>query len=389
MCPIGTQNEALLRQAGACRFVWNWALARRKAYYAEHGKGISKGELSKELTALKSKPETAWLKEVDSQAVQQVLADLDRAYTNFFERRARFPRFKSKKKVRPSFRIPQRVKIEAGDVYIPKVGLVKIRPSQDIDGQTKSATFKQDACLNWYVTLVVAFTMHDVPLPMAKPANVVGLDAGLVDQLVLSNGEEPTAAPQFYRKAQKKLRRAQRVLSRRNPGSNRRAKAKNHVARVHQRTANQRQDFLHKKSTDLINRFDAICIEDLCIKGLAKTKLAKSFFDAAHGEFRRQLTYKAVWNRKHCVAVGRFFPSSKRCSACGAINDNLTLANRQWTCPVCGVVHDRDRNAAINIRAEGLRIMAAGYADIQNARGVCVRPGASRATDVEPRIPCL
>jgi len=389
MCPTKAQNEALLRQAGACRFIWNWALARRKAYYAEHGKGISKGELSKELTVLKDQTDTAWLREVDSQAVQQVLADLDRAYTNFFERRARFPRFKSKKRVRPAFRIPQRVTVADGKVYVPKIGLVKIRQSQQIDGQTKSATFKQDACGQWYVTLVVAFTMPDVALPPVNPENVVGMDAGLGDYLVLSNGAKPVAAPQFYRKAQKKLRRAQRVVSRRKPGSNRKATARNRVARVHQRTANQRQDFLHKQSTDLINRFDGICIEDLCIKGLAKTKLAKSFFDAAHGEFRRQLTYKAVWNRKRLIAVGRFYPSTKTCSACGAINDNLTLADRRWTCPVCGVVHDRDLNAAINLKGEGLRLLAVGHTDNPNARGVCVRPGASRATDAEPRIPRL
>src|ERR1019366_2806959 len=202
----------------------------------------------------------------------------------------------------------------------------------EIDGKTKSATFKQDACLNWYVTVVVAFTMPDIPLPKPKIKKTVGLDVGLTNFFVLSNGEK-TAAPKFYRKAQKKLRRAQQIFSRRKQGSNRQAKARNRVARVHQKTANQRKDFLHKKSTDLINRFDAICIEDLCIKGLAKTKLAKSFLDAAHGEFRRQLTYKTLWNRKHLLVVDRFFPSTKMCSDCGEINNNLTLADRWWVCP--------------------------------------------------------
>ena len=368
MRPTREQEEILGRMAGARRWVWNWALARRKAYFAEHGVGIPAAQLSKELTALKDQPETAWLKEVDSQALQQVLRDLDKAFNNFFERRAGFPRFKAKKRCTPSFRIPQRVKVADGKVYVPKVGWVKIRQSQKVEGESKSATFKKDTCGNWYVTLVVAFAMPDVPLPLPRPGLTVGMDAGLKDFLVLSNGERQEA-PKFYRKAQKKLRRAQRTMCRRQKGSNRREKARKRVARVQQKTANQRQDFLHKRSTDLIRRFDCVCIEDLNVKGLARTKLAKSFGDAAHGEFRRQMEYKAIWNRKHIVAVGRFFPSTKTCGGCGAVNDNLTLADRQWTCPACRVVHDRDHNAASNIRTEGLRILSVGHTAESNCSG--------------------
>jgi putative transposase len=388
MWPSRQQEQSLFRQAGACRWVWNWALARRKAYYARHGESISAKQLSAELTALKEQPETAWLKDVDSQALQQVLRDLDRAFRNFFERRAGFPKFKSRKRCRPAFRIPQRVTIMDGKIYVPKIGWVRIRQSQDVDGTTRSATFKQDACGHWYVTLVVNFDLPDVALPAPDPDRVVGLDAGLKDFLVLSSAER-VEAPRFYRKAQKKLRRAQRVFARRQRGSKRRTKARQRIARVQQKTANQTPDFLHKHSTDLTQRFDGVCIEDVSLKGLARTKLAKSFNDAAHGEFRRMLDYKSVWRRKLLIAVGRFYPSSKTCCSCGAIKADLILADRQWTCSVCGIEHDRDLCAATNIRTEGLRLFAVGHTEKENARGVLVRPCASGATDAEPRIPRL
>lgn len=375
----------MFRFAGACRWVWNWALARRKAYYAEHGKTIPAAQLSAELTALKNQPETAWLKEMNAQSLQQVLRDLDRAFCNFFERRAGFPRFKALKRTDPSFRIPQCVKVVDGKVYIPKIGWVRIRQSQAVEGETKSVTFKRDALGHWYVTVVAVFTMPDVALPPPDPEKVVGLDAGLKDFSVLSNGER-VEAPKFYRKAQRKLRRAQRAFCRRQKGSNRRAKARKRVARIHQNTADKRKDFLHKLSSDIVKRFDGVCIEDLNIKGLARTKLAKSFNDAAHAEFRRQLEYKSIWYRKHLVVIGRFFPSTKMCGNCGAINDHLTLADRQWTCPVCVVEHDRDLHSACNIRVEGLGILAVGHTERLNARGVSVRPCEIRAPGDETRI---
>src|SRR6185437_4385988 len=181
MRPNREQEQALFRQTGARRFVWNWALARRKAYYAEHGVSIPAAQLSKELTALKEQPGTVWLKEADSQALQQTLRDLDKAFVAFFEKRARFPRFKSRKRDMPRFRIPQRVKVEDGKVYVPKVGWVRIRQSRPIDGQTKSATFKRDACGHWYVSLTAAFEMPDAPEVPLDRQQVAGIDAGLKD----------------------------------------------------------------------------------------------------------------------------------------------------------------------------------------------------------------
>jgi putative transposase len=351
-----------MRSAGARRFVWNWALRSWKDYHAATGKSIPLKMLSDGLTALKHRADTAWLAEADSQALQQTLKDLAQAYANFFNpnTKAKLPRFKSRKRDRARFRIPQRVKVDGEHVVIPKVGRVRIRKSIDVDLPTKSATFKRDATGRWFVVLTAEFEMPDVALPAPDPIKVVGIDLGLKDFAVLSDGTR-IPAPKFFRKAQRKLRKAQRVLSRRKPGSKRKAKARLAVAKVHQRTNDQRGDFLHKLTTDLVRSHDGLCLEDLSLKGMARTKLAKSVHDASLGEFRRQLTYKAEWNRKHLAVIDRWFPSSKMCRACKAINADLTLSDRRWTC-ACGAIHDRDLNAAWNIKDEGLRLLAAGQA---------------------------
>ena len=366
MRPTKTQEVGLYRMAGARRFVYNWALSRRKGYYAEHGKGISARELSSELTALKSQPETLWLKEADSQMLQQALTDVDRAYDAFFKRRSRFPRLRSKKAGHFTFRIPQRVRVEDGRVYVPKVGWIRIRLSRGVEGTTKSATFKRDACGHWYVALSTEFEIPDVEPP--APVNPVGVDLGLKDLFVLSDGER-VPAPRFARTADRRLGRVQKDLSRKKPGSRRREKAKRCVARVHRKVSNQRSDFLHKLTTDLTRKYDCICVEDLNTRGLAKTKLSRSVLDAAFGEFLRQVEYKATWSFKRSIKVGRFFPSTKLCSGCGALNPNLRLVDRTWLCSSCGTQHDRDLNAARNILAEGMRVLAAGQTESQNARG--------------------
>ena len=291
MEPTGAQREALARMAGARRFVWNGALNERKQCYAATGKGLPGAELSRRLTERKQQPELAWLKEADSQALQQVLADLQRAYVNFFEKRARLPRFKSRKRDRARFRIPQRVAVVNEQVIVPKIGEVRIRQSQPIDGTTKSATFKRDSRYNWDVTPVSEFDMPDAALPPAEPCAVIGVDLGLKDFAVLSDGSR-IAAPRFYRSAQRKLRRAQRAVARRKLRSANWAKAQQRAARVQAKTANQRKDSIHKVTTELVRNYEGVCIEDLSVRGLAKTKLAKSVLDAGLGEFRRQLGYK-------------------------------------------------------------------------------------------------
>jgi putative transposase len=371
--PTADQEQRLRQFAGARRFIWNWALEQRRAYYRQTGKTRPAKELSARLTALKAQPETAWLREMDSQLLQQVLDDLQRAFVNFFERRARDPRFKSRKRDQARFRIPQRVHVVSGRVQVPKVGRVRLRLSRPVEGQTKSATFKQDACGHWHVSLVAETQMPLRLLPLPEAAQSVGLGLGLKDAVVPSAGPR-IPAPRFYRRAERKLRRAQRTLSRRQKGSRNRARARAHLARVHQRVANQRADFTHKLSTTLIKTHQAVCIEDLNVRGLARTKLAKSVADAAMSLVRRQLEYKGRWYGTHVVVIDRFYPSTQLCHVCGYKNEALTLADRTWTCPICGSVHDRDINAALNIRDEGLRLLAVGHTESLNACGGAVRP---------------
>jgi putative transposase len=367
--PNTEQTQKLYQLAGSRRFAYNWALARRNEFYKSEGKTIPAAQLSLELTQLKKKTETAWLKESDSQLLQQALKDVETAFQNFFAGRARFPKFRSRNKGHFAFRIPQRVKIEQSKVYCPKIGWVRMRQSQEIEGETKSATFKRDACGDWFLTLTAEFEMPDMALPEAQ--NPIGIDMGLHDFVVLSNGES-TPAPRIFRKLEKKLGKAQRKLSRAKTGSNRRQDAKLRVAKVHRKIAECRADFVHKVSSDLVKRFDHIGIEDLNVKGMAKTTLAKSVNDAALGELRRQLEYKTLWNRRHLVKVSRWFPSSKMCGSCGALNDALTLSDRVWYCD-CGAHHHRDQNAASNILRESLKI-AVGHTEIKNAHGQNVRP---------------
>ena len=205
MRPTRSQEQSLNRLAGARRWVWNWALARWKGTYAATGKSITLKQLSAELTALKEQPETAWLKEADSQSLQQVLKDLHRAFTNFFEKSDCYPRFKSKKRDPARFRIPQRVKIADGKVYVPKVGQVRIRQSRPVEEKTKSATFRRSADGKWYVTLTVEFDMPDIPLPAPDPAKVVGIDLGLKTFATIT-AREPIPSPQFFRKESRQNR---------------------------------------------------------------------------------------------------------------------------------------------------------------------------------------
>jgi putative transposase len=245
-------------------------------------------------------------------------------------------------------------------VFVPKIGWVRIRQSRDVEEATKGATFRREADGHWYVSLTAEFEMPDIAIPAPDPEKTIGIDLGLIDFVTTSDpAEEPVPAPKFSRKAAAKIRRAQKAVSRRKRGSRRRDKARKRLARAHQKAREQRNDFLHQLSTDLVGRHEAICIEDLNVKGLARTKLAKSFADAAMSEFRRQLEYKCLWDRKTLVVIDRFFPSSKMCNRCGALNDRLSLSDREWDCD-CGAHHRRDFLAACNVRDEGLRLLAVG-----------------------------
>jgi putative transposase len=355
--PTPKQEAALARYAGARRFVFNWALQRRKETYQQTGKSISWSELSGELTGLKNKLGFEWLKEIDAQLLQQAIADCKRAFDNFFQKRAGFPKFKKKRSAHQSFRIPQRVKLEDGRVYVPKIGWVAVRQSQAVDLLLKSATFKREAIGKWHVSLVVESDLPDLPKPPIEPETAIGIDMGF-DRFATDSDGGVTGNPRFFRKAERKIKRASRRLSRRKKGGAR-AKARRALAREYEKIANKRADFAHKFSTSIIKEDSTIACETLNLKGMSKTKLAKSVADAAHRESFRQIEYKARWRNRNFVFIGHWFPSSQLCSDCGYRNQELSLSERFWKCPACGACHDRDHNAAKNIRDEGIRILLA------------------------------
>jgi putative transposase len=385
--PTLEQEAVFLRWAGARRWVYNWALARRQVHYRKMGKSLTAAQLCAELTALKLQPETAWLRDMNAQSLQQAIRDLDKAFGAFFAKRAKLPRFRSKRRDRPTFRLPAEIRIEGNKLYVPKIGLVRLVLHRPVDGVVKSATFTQDATGAWYVSLVIHFELLDVVPPLPKPERTVGVDVGLKDLVVLSNGTY-VPAPKHYRRAERKLVRLQRHLSRCKRGSKGQERARQTAARQHQKITNQRRDFLHRLSAHLVRQFDAIVIEDLAVSGLARTKLSKSVHDAGWGELRFQLTYKARWVGKHLVLIGRFFPSTRLCPVCGAVNNDLTLADRVWTCS-CGTAHDRDLNAACNIRDQGLRLLAVGATESLNAPREPVRPATRGRSSMTREAPPL
>jgi putative transposase len=373
LAPNSAQRRKLDQMAGARRFIWNWGLERKIEHHRRTGANLTRVELRQEMQQLKRHSQTVWLLDVDSQLLQQALDDLHRAFRAFFSRRSGFPRFKSKKDPVAGFRIPQRVRVENGRIRIPKVGWVKVRPSRQIRGRTGGARFKRDATGRWFVSIVSWFDAPPERLPNGESPDAVGVDLGVRTFATLSDGTR-IANPRFQRGSNRRLKRAHRSLSRKRRGSRNRARQRARVARLHRRTACRRSDFLHKLTTRLVRENDIVCIEDLNVRGLARAKLAASVLDAAFGEFRRQVTYKAKWTGKSAVVVNRFYPSSRICCMCGATNTTLRTTEASWTC-ACGAIHDRDLNAAINLLTAGMRQWnaAAGHADADNACGADVR----------------
>jgi putative transposase len=381
--PDRQQLTALERAGFVRRFAYNLALERWRAYYAETGTSPSRAYLCREITRQKHQPGSQWLQEVSSKVPQQAVTDLWGAFQAFFEGRARYPRFRSRKRDTLRFRFPGPIKVRDDLLYVPRIGWVRMRLSRLITGEIRSVTIRQSGD-RWYALILTRFEVGDSVRDVGPMSRFVGVDLGLIRLATVSDGRT-IPRPRFAARAEKRLRRAGRRLSRKQEGSRNWHRAQRRLAALHAKAAARRRDFLHKATTSFVRTYDGFAIDLVDARGLARTKLSASVTDAALGEFRWQLAYKADWERKPLVVVGRFYPSTKRCSKCGWVNAAIGRSQRSWTCR-CGTIHDRDLNAAENIRREGLRLLvAAGHADTENACGVHVRPPMG-ATDVEAGI---
>ncbi|MFA4971180.1 MAG: RNA-guided endonuclease TnpB family protein [bacterium] len=353
--PNATQQLALARQFGCARWAWNDALSETQRLYQETGKGLGYEAMTRRLPLHKQEHE--WLREANAQVLQQSLRNLSRAFINFFERRGRYPRFKRRNGPQ-SIQFPQGVKVTDKRVFLPKVGWFKAVVHRSIEGEIKTVTVRREPCGHYYASVLVD---DREPMPVVSlDGPVVGVDVGLKDFAVTSDGEH-VANPRHLQRAERNLVRKQRKMERKVKGSNGRDKARKLVARAHERVKNARRDFVNKVSRRLVDENQVIAVEDLGVKGMMRNpNLAKAIGDVGWGMFGRMAEYKAAWAGKGFVRVNRFYPSSKACNACGAINDRLTLAVRAWTCSACGSSHDRDENAARNIRDEAKRMIWAG-----------------------------
>lgn len=361
--PNAEQKILLAKTFGCCRFVYNHWLDRKIKQYKNDKTSVTYTTCAKEMAQLKKISEFSFLQEVDSVSLQQSLRHLDTAFQNFFRQpKNGFPRFKSKKQSKNSYStvcINRNVDIENGCIKLPKIGLVKLKQHRKIpvDYKLKSVTISQTPSRKYYVSILFEYEKQ---VQNKELLSFLGLDYSMHELYKDSNGNEP-AYPRYYRSAEKKLAKEQRKLSHMQKGSSNRNKQRIKVAKLHEKVADQRKDFLHKLSRQIANAYDCICIEDLNMKAMSRSlHFGKSVSDNGWGMFTAFLKYKLEEQGKRLIRVDKFFASSQTCSLCGYKNNaTKDLSIREWDCPQCGTHHDRDINAAINIKNEGMRMLLA------------------------------
>lgn len=364
--PTEQQKEIFAKHFGCCRFVYNYFLNREKEFYLNNKEDIEAKRIKghntafdnqKILTQLKKDKNYEWLKEVSSHSLGLALKNLESAYSNFFRKRAKFPKFK-KKSYHQSYNIDNlTLYIEDGRVYIPKIkDGVKIIEHRPLKGKILNGTISKTADEKYFISIAVEKEIDQ----LSVETNKIGLDLGIKDFAVISDGSK-ISNPHFKKKKVKKLKKLQRALSRKKKDSRRREKCRIKLARLNASINNKKNDFLHELSSKLINENQVICLEDLNVKGMVKNHhLAESISECSWHEFVRQLEYKGRWYGRTVVKIDRFFPSSKTCSNCGFIKESLNLSERKWTCPKCNTELDRDLNAAKNILIQGLNSLSFG-----------------------------
>ena len=352
--PNQAQKELLSKIFGQVRFVYNLGLETKITAYTGNKKNIDVFDLNKQIKELKDN-ECEWLKESPSQALQMSMSNLDNAYTNFFRGKG-FPKFKNKYS-KQSFQLPQGVYLSdtKKQIFIPKLKFTDIDYHREFKGEIKTVNVSKSVTNKYYISILVD---NKKELPEKQPIKLnttVGVDLGIKDFAITSDGKK-FKNHDFFKSALRELRVEQRSLSRKKKGSNHYNQQKMKVALIHEHIKNQREDYLHKISKYLVDNYDTICIENLGVSNMIKNhKLSKAISDMGWNKFKSMLDYKCEWYGKNLSVIGRFDPSSKSCSSCGTINKELTLKDREWVCKECGVKHDRDINAAINIRNFGLR----------------------------------
>lgn len=377
--PTPEQETVLRKTLGACRFVYNWALAQRREAWVQQKKSVSYNVSSKALTEFKEAPEREWLSEVSSVCLQQSLRNLDSAFVNFFKKRSAYPAFKSRKNGGSARFMDNAFRIEGDSLFLAKIKTpISVRWSRTLPSQSSQVTISQNAAGQWFASFLCEEEIEKLPVSQ----NRVGIDVGIESFCTLSNGEK-FSQPKSVRRARKKLARLQRQHSRKQKGSKNREKARRKVARLHQHISDVRKDFLHKLSTKLIRENQVIALEDLNVRGMMKNrKLSRAISEQGWRDFRSMLEYKAEWYGREILVVDRFYPSSKTCSCCGA-KASFGLDVREWTCGGCGANHSRDVNAAKNILAAGQVAPFACGADVRPAKNTVLRGSQRRSRKSE------